>query len=403
MTLDGLHKPQLRPVEAFALPGERGQIGVRDRSGLSEIVLTLSPAALHLIALMDGNNTIDQIRSLFQQQFGQPIATNTLERIHEHLEQALLLEGPAFEAHYGERLRNFRVEGIRRMVHANDLGVTAHGAIFRDMLAPHCLNGKLPAAHIRGLIAPHLDYPRGAPCYGPAYAALRHRTPPQRVIILGTNHNGRSTGVVATGCDFETPLGLSRCDQKFLHALESRCGDLRTHELDHVNEHSVELQVAWLQHLYGAENFTMVAFLCPDPCGATRTGLGEPSSVGLRNFAETLRELIANDPTETLVVAGADFSHIGSSFGDERPIDEAFLEEARQTDRRALDCLELGDPAGFVRCVAQGDNPTRICSAGCMFALLTALPGTRGQVVRYHQAVDRESQTCVSCAAVVFT
>src|SRR5262245_22939906 len=101
MTFDGLHKPRLRPVEAFALPGERGQIGVRDRSGISEFVLTLSPAALHLIALMDGTNTIEQIRLLFQRQFGQPVAANTLERIQEHLEQALFLEGPAFEAHYG--------------------------------------------------------------------------------------------------------------------------------------------------------------------------------------------------------------------------------------------------------------------------------------------------------------
>jgi MEMO1 family protein len=160
--------------------------------------------------------------------------------------------------------------------------------------------------------------------------------------------------------------------------------------------------VAWLQHLYGPQNFSVVPLLCPDPCGPSGTVPDDGNGMALRVFAESLGELIASDPTNTLVVAGADFSHIGSSFGDDRPIDDAFLEEVRQADRRALDFLELGDPAGFLRCIAQQDNPTRICSAGCMFALLTALPGARGQVVRYHQAVDRESQTCVSCAAVVF-
>ncbi len=402
MSIDALHKPRLRPVEAFTLPGQGNQIGVRDRSGISEIALTLSPAALHLIALMDGTNTVEQIGALFQKQFGQPVAAITLERILEHLEQALFLEGPTFENGYSDLLVKYRGAKVRQMMLADDLGVTADGKIFQEMLERHGSIESISSMPIRGLIAPHLDYPRGAPCYGPAYAAIRQRNPPGRIIILGTNHNGRSSGVVATGCDFATPQGVSRCDREYLEALEQRCGNLRSFELDHLNEHSVELQVAWLQHLYGAQNFSVVPFLCPDPCGPTGTAPADGNGVDLRFFAESLGELMAGDPTDTLVVAGADFSHIGTSFGDERPIDDAFLEDIRQSDRRALDYLELGDPAGFVRCIAQEDNPTRICSAGCMFALLTALPGARGRVVRYHQAVDRESQTCVSCAAVVF-
>lgn len=402
MNFDASFKPRLRPVEPFALPDEKGQIGVRDPSGLSDVVLALSPAALRLIALMDGTRSLDQIAEEFQSQVGQPVAPQTLQGIVTNLEQSLFLEGASFEAKYRHRLDEYRKSNLRTMDHAESLGVTGDGKIFHSMLGPHEGKGANEPATIRGLIAPHLDYPRGAPCYGPAYAAIRRRTPPQRIIILGTNHSGRSTGVVATGCDFQTPLGVSRCDREFLQSLEARCGDLRTYELDHKNEHSVELQVAWLQFLYGSQNFSIVPILCPDPCGAARTAPIDGKGVDLKNFAGALSQLIADDPTDTLVVAGADFSHVGSSFGDDRNLDDAFLEEVRQADRRALDYLELGDPAGFVQCIARQDNPTRICSAGCMFVLAAALPRARGQVVRYHQAVDREAQVCVTCAAVVF-
>lgn len=393
-------KPLLRPVEAFGIPGETGQIGLRDRSGLSDVVITVSPAALQLIGMMDGSNTLAQIAAEFESQFGQPVKPETLQGIVRHLDEAHLLEGARFEDHYDSLVTQYRAKGIRSMDRAAELEVTADGRVFLEMIRDHGATSLQPK--VRGLIAPHLDYARGGPCYGQAYSMLRERPAPQRVIILGTNHFGRATGVVSTASDFQTPLGVTKCDRGFLDAMEARCGDLRRFELDHAREHSIELQVAWLQFLLGAETFSIVPFLCPDPCGPTGTAPRDGKGVDLRHFADALAEQLASAKGETLVIAGADFSHVGGSFGDERDLDDAFLEEVRQADRRALDHLELGDPDGFVRTIAEQENPTRICSAGCMFALATALPGARGRVLRYHQAVDREEQCCVTCAAVEF-
>jgi len=224
--------------------------------------------------------------------------------------------------------------------------------------------------------------------------------------------------VVATGNDFSTPLGVTRVDKEFLEKLEERCGDLRTFELDHAREHSIELQVAWLQHFFGADAFTIVPVLCPDPCGPTihpgsqvgptLKGVGpewplDGRGVDLREFALVLGELIRNDAGATLIVAGADLSHVGAAFGDERTLDEAFLEEVRQRDWQALDRLRTGEVGAFLQCVAKQENPTRVCSAGCIFVLATALPDASASVLGYHQAVDLPSQTCVTCAAVAFT
>jgi AmmeMemoRadiSam system protein B len=233
---------------------------------------------------------------------------------------------------------------------------------------------------------------------------LRRRDPPHRIVILGTNHFGRSTAVVATGKDFETPLGRTATDTAFIERLELRCGvgcgDLRRHEFDHVREHSVELQVLWCQHLFGAERFKIVPILCPDPCGPTGTRPPDGQGVDLGEFAEALGRCIREDDADTLVVAGADLSHVGANFGDDRPFDEEFLRGVWERDKRVLQALEQDGAEAFRACVAEDENPTRVCSAGCIFALKAALPDAKARILRYHQAVDQASQSGVTCAAV---
>jgi AmmeMemoRadiSam system protein B len=403
MPWDPTYKPRLRPVEAFPLPeGDGITIGVRDRSGLSEVLLSLSAPALQIMAMMDGDHTCDDIRRQFQASFGLSLAEATLHSMVTHLENAHFLEGPGFEAYYQSLLDEYRNGRTREMPHAAALGIVDDsGAIFDEMLAD--VNGHAPSGTVVGLIAPHLDYPRGRPCYAAAYATLRNRPPPDRVIILGTNHFGRSTSLVATGNDFSTPLGVTRVDRTFLEKLEERCGDLRTFELDHAREHSIELQLSWLQYFFSADAFTIVPLLCPDPCGPTGTAPTDGRGVDLREFASVLGELVRNDAGETLIVAGADLSHVGATFGDERPLDDVFLDEVQKRDRSALDRLRTGEVDAFLQCVAEQENPTRVCGAGCIFVLAAALPDASASILGYHQAVDPSSQTCVTCAAVAFT
>src|SRR5690606_3820460 len=65
----------------------------------------------------------------------------------------------------------------------------------------------------KGVIVPHVDYPRGWPNYAHVWGRLRVADRPARIVILGTNHFGAGTGVV--GCDkgYESPLGVSPVDE----------------------------------------------------------------------------------------------------------------------------------------------------------------------------------------------
>lgn len=399
-------RPKLRPVEAFRLPADgKGAdtelIGLRDSCGLSEVVLTMSVPALQILALMDGTRSRDDILACFERLHRSPLKRETLDTIIHHLEAAHLLEGPAFEVFYDALVQDYLALPARTMPHAAALGIDPAGSVFDRMLVG--VEPEPIERTICGVIAPHLDYERGAPCYASAYGALRARQKPNRVVILGTNHFGRGTSVVATAKDFATPLGTAPTDRAFIESLEARVGSLRTHELDHAREHSVELQVAWLQYLYGEDTFSIVPVLCHDPCGPTGTSPYDGCGVDLRHFAEALGALIAEDSADTLVVAGADLSHIGATFGDERRLDDSFLDEVRNHDQTALARLERSGADEFVDVLRAKGNETRVCSAGCIFAATVALADARPELVNYHQAVDQDTQNCVTCCAVVFS
>lgn len=404
MTYASTFKPVLRPVEARPVEAEGSPAFLlHDPTGLADAALSVSEPALFILAHFDGQNTLADIRSAFAERFGQPLPASTLNELVAGLEQARLLAGESFERYYAEQVRSYLAGPSRPMRSAEELGLDGNtSAVIADLLATAPTIEPI-GGRIVGLVAPHLDYPRGSVCYSAAYSTLLNRPAPRRVVILGTNHFGRSPAVVASGMDFSTPLGLTRTDRAFLARLEERCGPLRANEYDHAREHSVELQLLICQHLWGADGFEFVAALCPDPCGPTGTAPCAGEGVDLADFGRALGELIAEDGADTLVIAGADLSHVGLHFGDDCRLDEDFCAAVAERDAAALQHLAANNAAAFVAQVACEDNPTRVCSAGCIFTAMTALPHAQVQVLRYHQAVDEAAEVGVTCAAAVFT
>jgi AmmeMemoRadiSam system protein B len=381
--------------------GSRRQFALRDRSGLSDSVVGVSPAALQVISLIDGRRTCEEIRRDAGALLDCVLSEEVLASLLHQLDRAKFLESDSFEDHYAALLSDYREKGVRTMRSPEALGITdGAGALFAEMLSDTRQEFNHRAA---GIVAPHLDYGRGRPGYAEAYGVLRNRPVPDRVVILGTNHFGRSSCVVGTAGDFATPLGTTRTDRDFLRRLEARHPDLCRYELDHAREHSVELQVAWLQFLFGAESFQLVAFLCPDPCGPSGTAPLDGNGPDLRQFAEDLRNAIGENGGDTLVVAGADLSHVGAAFGDERRLEEDFLSEVRSRDEAALSALVTQGAEAFRLWVAAENNPTRVCSAGCIFVLASVLENRPARILHYHQAVDIPTQTCVTCSAIVYT
>lgn len=394
--------PALRPVDVVQVQGEDGQayVVLHDPAHIATQPLAVSVTGYHALCNLDGRHSCAEIQAVYRRGLGAEVPADQILDLVAALDEALLLEGE-------------RVERARAEIKAAYFAAPA-----RDNRAKHpdpaelrseieallAAGSATPVERIRGLIAPHLDYVRGRSCYAAAYATLAAAPPADRYVLLGTNHGGTSQAIVATTKDFHTPLGLVRTDRAFLQELEAACGQpLCEHEHEHGPEHSIELQVQILQVILGARAFQIVPVLCPSPCLPPENDPDQRAEAVLDCLSDALRQLIAGRDQDTIVIAGADLSHVGQRFGDAEPTTAAFLSELERSDRELLGLLEARKEDEFVAKLSATQNPTRICSAGSIYATLRALPGHPCRLLAYHQAVDMAAETHVTCAAAIVT
>lgn len=436
-------KPRLRNVRGFPAQTQQGQqmLGLADARQISDRIVYCAPAVQHLLPLMDGKRTLDDI----VREIGKGLSRPILEPLVAQLDEAYFLEGPRFQtllakvraefdssinlppassAAFADALVQQAVQqgGEPEPTSAEELaqrGAQKLRGIFEQWMdaalkeAPVKTYASLPKA----IVAPHLDYARGWLNYASAWGRMRGLARPDRVVILGTNHFGQSTGVC--GCDkgYETPLGTCPADLDLIAAVRRRLGEpsaakLFENRYDHEREHSIELQIPWVQHAFGADasgNYPKVfGVLVHDPVvneGKSYDGQG----LDLEPFVEALRGALADLPGTTLIVSSADLTHAGPAFGDqqtlagEAPEAVAFRNKIVQHDREMLNLFGSGKAEELVASMAWQQNPTRWCSIGNMVAAMRLTQPTRVELLNYAAAMDPEGYTFVSNASMVMT
>lgn len=149
-----------------------------------------------------------------------------------------------------------------------------------------------PQAHPKALIVPHAGYIYSGPVAASAYAALgAQRDEIHRVVLLGPAHRVPVLGLaVSSASYFATPLGTVPLDRT---AIESILELPQVTVLDeaHAMEHSLEVQVPFLQEVLGS--FSLVPLV-----------VGDASP---RDVDEVLERLWGGP--ETLLVVSSDLSH----------------------------------------------------------------------------------------------
>lgn len=192
----------------------------------------------------------------------------------------------------------------------------AEAAALRAELA-HCFEqAAVPAPHPsparhspKLLLVPHAGYIYSGPIAASAYATLAAtHEQVQRVVLLGPAHQVPVLGLAApTVSAFDTPLGPVPIDTEALDALQD-LPQLERSDLAHAHEHSLEVQLPFLQQALGP-GFALVPLVVGD---------ATPGEV-----AEVLERLWGGP--ETLIVISTDLSHY-EAYGD-----------ARQHDRQTID------------------------------------------------------------------
>ena len=155
-----------------------------------------------------------------------------------------------------------------------------------------CLSEKTEPTQPKAIIVPHAGYIYSGVVAAKAYASLSAwRSVIQRVVLLGPTHRVPVNGLALPACiAFSTPLGTVPIDMEAITAIKD-LPQIVVSNLAHAQEHSLEVQIPFLQTVLGEFS------LLPLALGDTT-----PSMV-----AEVLERLWGEQ--ETLIVVSSDLSH----------------------------------------------------------------------------------------------
>jgi len=188
--------------------------------------------------------------------------------------------------------------------------------------------GDSPAEKRRGvaIMVPHAGYIYSGRVAGKTYASVRL---PGRAVILCPNHTGLGEAIaVDEEGHWETPIGRVPVDASLARAVLAACPDARADRLAHDREHSLEVQLPFLQYLAG--EVTLVPICVGTLSLRTLLGLGRAVATA-----------VEQDGGDILLIISSDMSHYVPA------------EIARTQDHKAIDRIVALDPEGLHRVVRQ--------------------------------------------------
>jgi AmmeMemoRadiSam system protein B len=214
----------------------------------------------------------------------------------------------------------------------------------------------------RACLVPHAGYMYSGHVAAAVYARLEL---PRRYIILGPRHypHGEALAILSEGA-WQTPLGQAQVDQALADELKRSCPLLREDIVAHRAEHSLEVQLPFLQRLAGTFSFVPIA-------------LGTVHYPSLEELGQAIAKVIAAQEDDVLIVTSSDMNH----YEDDRI--------TRIKDRKALDQVLALNPGGLYDTVRKED--ISMCGFGPAVTMLTAarlLGATRAELVRYATSGD---------------
>ncbi len=376
---------------------------VRDHLGLIDRPLLFQGQAVALLGLLDGRNSMEDIQvELVRLQKGVFVASEDILKLLGELDSTFVLDTPRFREAREDMIRQYGRLSVRSPILAGrsypsdpeELGRTV------DLVLENGSGQTLPRGDVCAVAAPHIEFETGKRIYGRAYAAVRGLKP-RLVVLLGTGHSLEDGFYSLTDKDFETPFGRWRTDRGLVDRLRKAGGPaVAPHDLAHRREHSLELQVVFLQRLFGPD-----CALLPVLCGSFESELkrsGRPAEIpGISEFLRALSEIHRDGGRDVLFVAGVDLSHIGPKFGHRKRA-SALLQAARDHDRALIEAACLGDVRTFWRKTADVQNAFNVCGFSTLASLLEIIAPTEGINLGYDVWREEATQSAVSYAALAF-
>jgi len=253
---------------------------------------------------------------------------------------------------------------------------------FLHPLGPNSLP-ESPPGDMRTLIAaqvPHAGYIYSGPAAAHVYYALHQDGKPETFIILGPNHTGLGMPVsVYTKGAWRTPLGTIRIDEEVASRLVKK-DPLEEDHLAHSGEHSIEVQLPFLQFIFG-NDFLLVPIAMMDQSYETA-----------KSVAEAIIDVLENIKRDVVILASSDMTHYEPH------------ETAVSKDTKALEYIEELQIEEFYNYIMK--SRLSMCGYGPVMVAMHIAKyfGATGLTLKYYTSGDiaGEKSWVVGYASVIF-
>jgi len=211
--------------------------------------------------------------------------------------------------------------------------------------------GKIPETiktgprQVVGLVCPHAGYMFSGPVAAHAYYKLALDGKPDIVVLFGPNHTGYGSALAVMNEGFwRTPLGDVEIDAELANQIVDESHIIDVDDSAHRFEHSIEVQLPFLQYLYGSGfKIAPICFLMQDLSSA-------------RDVGQAVAKVLAGK--NAVIIASSDMTHYEPQ------------KSAETKDKMALEAVEAMDEAKLYSVIEA--HRISACGYGPIAALITA-------------------------------
>lgn len=235
-----------------------------------------------------------------------------------------------------------------------------------------------PTANLIAGLVPHAGPVYSGPCAAHLYARLDPSV--RRVILLGVNHGARGHRAALSPWEsWHTPLGDMPVDQELNGYLEARVDFLKREPYAHAEEHSIEVQLPFLQRTLGQISFAPISLghVSPADCAALGSAIAAYCRQG----------------EKILILASSDLSHYLAP------------KQTDVLDRLAIAQLLALNPAGLLQVTEENDiTMCGVIPAAVMLFAAKELGVKRATLLKhYHSGDVTPMRRVVGYASVALT
>jgi MEMO1 family protein len=197
---------------------------------------------------------------------------------------------------------------------------------------------------VRACLVPHAGYMYSGAVAGAVFARI---SLPQKILLLGVRHypRGEALAILSEGA-WRTPLGDAPIETPMAMRLRAQCPALREDSVAHSREHSLEVELPFLQVLAPGFSFVPVA-------------IGSLRYEDLRETGEGIARVLEETQEEILIVTSSDMNH----YEDD--------ESTRRKDGQAIERMLKLDAKGLYEVCRE--KKISMCGLGPAVTALTAM------------------------------